>query len=159
MEITNAPLLTELERVFGKASAAGFGSAVFHGQAKPTETSASIAWEHFKSFLGPKWTPERQKAWEGGWKLLYTRPAAAEGNIMAELGSISDPEGKRAIPLLTELIEDADTAKKALTAAFNHADVRQLSMHHLGDGEAISGIMISALYNDGMACSVIALMD
>lgn len=158
MENAYAPLVTALEKVFGKASDAGFGSAVF---AEPTGQSSScdeMALKHYTAFLGPKWTAS-EASWKSGWKKIYARTAGTKGDILTELASLSGAEAKNVTPLLTELIDDAAAAKAALAAAFNHPDVQALSIHHLGDGEAMSGIMISGCYTGGLGCSVLALMD
>lgn len=148
-----------LEKAYGKASDAGFGSAVFHAPADVNADAGVLALAHYKHFLGNKWTADREAAWMKPWKLVYSRPANAPGDILRELAAISDAEARVSIPLLTELIENADTACKALAAAFDHPDVRQLNVFTIGDGEAMSGILVHALYVKGYSCTVVALMD
>ncbi len=159
MDTTFASRIADLERVYGKANDTGFGSAVFSTTVDPAATADSIALQHYRAFLGSKLTPEREAAWMGAWKQVYGRPAGQPGDILAEMATITDPEAKRAIPLLIEFPEDAAVACAALSAAFNHSTVKQLSIHRGGDDEAMSGLMITAIFSDGNACSVIALMD
>jgi len=63
------------------------------------------------------------------------------------------------LPLITELIENANEGTQALAAAFNHADMKKMDVFTTGDGEALSGILTTGNYLDEYCCSVIALMD
>lgn len=152
-------LIASLENVYGKASAAGFGSAVYQ---EPVDMSAqpdAIAIKHYREFLGPKWNAERAAAWMSTWKTVYARPKDSQGDILAELASISDPDAKQSVGLLTEFIENASAGQEAMAAVFNHGDIVDLSIHSIGDGEAMSGIMVTALFSGGHTCSLVALMD
>jgi hypothetical protein len=148
-----------LEKVYGKASPAGFGSAVFHEPVAAKALVEAIALKHYQAFLGPKWSSASEASWKSAWKQVYQRPDSHKGDILAELAGITDPDAKRSVPLLTELIENADAGRDAMSVAFNHEDVSSLSVFNIGDGEAMSGILVTALYADGYACSVISLMD
>jgi hypothetical protein len=148
-----------LEKVYGKASDAGFGSAVFHEAAHVNSTSDSIALAHYRRFLGSKWTKDSEAQWMKPWKRVYSRPANTTGDILRELAAITDAEARVSIPLLTELIEQADDGRKALAAAFDHPDARQLNVYVIGDGEAMSGILVNTLYVKDYTCTVVALMD
>ncbi len=159
MDSTYASRIADLEQVFGKANDTGFGSAVFSAITAAPASADSVALQHYRAFLGSKLTPEREAAWMGGWKRVYTRPKGQAGDILAELGSLPDAEAKRSVPLLFEFPEDAAAARAALSAAFNHPTVKDLSIYRGGDGEAMSGLMITAIFSDGNACSVIGLMD
>jgi hypothetical protein len=159
MDTTFASRIADLERVYGKANDTGFGSAVFPAATGAPASADSVALQHYRAFLGSKLTPEREAAWMGAWKQVYARPAGQPGDILAEMAAITDPEAKRAIPLLIEFPEDAAAARAALSAVFNHPAVKALSIHRGGDGEAVSGLAITAIFSDGNACSVIVLMD
>lgn len=152
-------LIEALQKVYGKASNTGFGSAVFYALPKQEKKLALIALENYKYFLGEKWNKESEPAWMSGWKLVYERNPGTKADILTELGNIKDADAKRSVPLLTELIENATEGKAALEAAFNHPNVSMLEVFSVGDGEAMSGLMISGLYADGSVCSVICLMD
>lgn len=152
-------MMESLEKVYGKASDAGFGSAVFHEATDKKSMADSIALTHYKRFLGSKLTGDGGTAWMKNWKVVYTRPGNQKGDILRELASVADPQARVSIPLLTELIENADAGRDALAAAFNHAEVRQLCACNIGDGEAMSGILVTAVYEENYTCTVIALMD
>jgi hypothetical protein len=153
------PQIEALEKIYGKATDTGFGSAVFHGAAAIGISADSIALVHYKSFMGKQWDAQSEGKWMGSWKTVYERPPGIKADILAELATITDPCAKTSIPLLTELVEDAANGTKALAAAFNHPDVTSAVLHTIGDGEAMSGLILTALYNRAYACSVIALMD
>jgi hypothetical protein len=159
MDTTYAAEKENLEKVFGPASASGFGSAVFSEAATPLISLDSVALKHCKAFLGVKLTPQTEAIWMNEWRRVYVRGRESKAGIQNELLSIADPDAKRSVPLLTELIEDADRARLALSGAFDHPDVQELAVYKLGDGEAMSGIMISARYKAEVIISVVALMD
>lgn len=159
MENPYAHFMESLEKVYGKASDAGFGSAVFHESADKNTAADSIAQKHYQRFLGSKWTRNGETPWLKTWKVVYARPGNQKGDILRELASVADPDARISIPLLTELIEHADAGRDALVAAFNHAEVKQLCVCNIGDGEAMSGILVTAVYELHYACTVIALMD
>jgi hypothetical protein len=154
------PLMTALENVYGKASAAGFGSAVFHEAVAATTPTDAFALKHYQAFLGPKWDAAASESpWMIAWRPVYQRQDDGKRDILTELAGISDHEAKTSVTLLTELIENADAGRQAISQAFNHEDVSKLFVFTVGDGEAMSGIMVSAFYTDGYACSLIVLMD
>jgi len=153
------PMVESLEKVYGKASSAGFGSAVFYDSVPAGLSINSTALEIYKKFVGAKWKPDTEKAWMGPWKQVYERHAAAGAAILSELSSVEDAAAKTSIPLLTELISEPPIAEQALQAAFDHEQVEQLALFTVGDGEAMSGVLIIAYYKAGYYCSVIALID
>jgi hypothetical protein len=159
MENKYQALMTSLEAVYGTANDKGFGSTVYHEASLPGESISELARRHYTKFLGKQWNSSTEKRWMSVWKKVYERPGGAKKDILAELASVSDQNAQAAIPLLTELIENADAGKKALAAAFNHPDLSTLAIHTIGDGEAMSGVMVSGLYGQIYSCSVIALMD
>ena len=153
-----AAAIAALENIFGKASDAGFGSAVFHGATIAGDSVEKKALEHYKNFLGAKCSGEREQAWMQTWKNVFTRANKGSG-IVSELASISDAEAKRSVPLLTEFTSDPEAAASALASAFDHEHVKDLSVFRIGDGEAMSGLIVTAIYDDLYCCSVVALMD
>ena len=148
-----------LEKVYGKACSAGFGSAVFHEISKPDSSLASIALNVYKLFMGEKWNPETEATWLSGWKIVYERNPGTVPDMLTELNHIKDADAKRSVPLLTELIENAEKGKEALAAAFNHPDISHVAVFTVGDNAAMSGLILSGSYTDHSACSVICLMD
>lgn len=152
-------IIEALERVYGKPTSTGFGSAVFYEVSKKDQNLAAIALEDYKLFMGGKWTPETAAIWMSGWKLVYERIPGLSGDIISELYNIKDSGAKRSVPLLTEVINDPQQAKKALEAAFNNQNLAHLEIFTIGDNEQMSGLLLSGLYTDHSACSVICLMD
>ncbi len=153
------PIIEALEKIYGKRSSTGFGSAVFYDHSKQNASLSSIALDVYKLFMGEKWKAETESTWMSTWKLVYERSPGKAADILNELNNIQDADAKRSVPLLTELIENAEQGKLALAAAFNHADISQLQVYNVGDGEAMSGILLCGLFSDQTVCSVICLMD
>lgn len=152
-------IIEALEKVYGKPTSTGFGSAVFYEVSKKDLSLAAIALEDYKLFMGEKWNPETASTWMSGWKLVYERNPGISGDIITELYSIKDADAKRSVPLLTELINEPKQAKSALEAAFNNQDLAHLEIFTIGDNAQLSGLLLCALYTDYSACSVICLMD
>jgi hypothetical protein len=153
------PIIEALEKVYGKPVSTGFGSAVFYDDSKQNAGLASIALDAYKLFMGEKWNTETESAWMSAWKKVYERSPDTVANILNELNNIQDADAKRSVPLLTELVENAEQGKLALAAAYNHPDISQVQLFSVGDGEAMSGLLLCGLFNDHSACSVICLMD
>lgn len=152
-------IVEALEKVYGKPSTSGFGSAVFYEVSKQQTGLASIALEEYKLFMGGQWTAETEKNWMSGWKLLYERNPGYPGDILAELENLKDADAKRSVPLLTELINDPAQAKIALESAFNNPRLAHLQLFSVGDNAALSGLLLCGLYTDFSICTVICLMD
>jgi hypothetical protein len=153
------PIIESLEKFYGKPASSGFGSAVFYEGFKKDLSLASIALDDYKLFMGEKWNPESDATWMSAWKLVYERSPGTAADILTELNNIKDADAKRSVPLLTELVENAEQGKLALAAAFNHPNISQVQMYSIGDCEAMSGILLCGLFSDHSVCSVICLMD
>jgi hypothetical protein len=152
-------IIEALQKVYGKAGNTGFGSAVFYAKPKQEEKLAITALENYKFFMGEKWNTERESAWMSGWKLVYERSPGTPADILTELSNIKNADAKRSVPLLTELIENAEEGKLALAAAFNHPEISMVEVFTVGDSEAMSGLLVCGLYTDRSVCTVICLMD
>lgn len=154
----NLPLIESLINVYGKPSSAGFGSAVFYNTLKNNNLE-SEALNNYKAFMGGQWNADTESRWKRTWKKCFERPKGTTPDILTELNNIKDPDAKRSVPLLTELIENADQGKLALAAVFNHAEMTKVEVYTVGDGEALSGLLLCGLFTDNNVCSVICLMD
>lgn len=152
-------IIKALEQVYGKPGSTGFGSSVFYNMSNQGASLTSIALGDYKLFMGEKWNPETEATWLSGWKIVYERNTGTAPDIIRELNNIKDPDAKRSVPLLTELIENADQGKAALAAAFNHPNISHVAVFTVGDNAEMSGLILSGLYADQTACSVICLMD
>jgi hypothetical protein len=153
------PLIEALEKVYGKPSGTGFGSAVFYKSTKNDGALESIAAYDYKTFMGDQWNAESEARWKSVWKLVYERSTGTTPDILAELNDLKDADAKRSVPLLTEFVEHADQGKLALAAVFNHTDIVKFQVFNVGDGEALAGLILCGLFSDLSVCSVICLMD
>lgn len=154
-----APYVAQLEAAYGPPSQSGFGSAVF---AEVTESAAGLeqaALKYYKTFVGDSWQRFGEDAWMGAWKRVYARTAGAAASIVDELKGIADPQAKQSVPMILEVVENADGARKALSAAFDDADVADLQVYTIGDGEAMSGLLIAGRRSNGEATFLVFLMD
>jgi hypothetical protein len=96
----------------------------------------------------------------GAWRQVYVRPGGTRGDIAAELRGIADPEARRSVPMLLDAIDNPEAARAALSAAFDDPAVADLRVFNLGDGAALSGLLIAARHAaDGAAIFLVFLMD
>jgi hypothetical protein len=136
--------VTQLEAHFGVPSQTAFGSAVFSTNVQPDQDLEQVALATYRHFVGDLWDRYGKAAWLTPWQVVYTRPASAAPDITAELATLPDPAARLSASLLLEDLPDPDAAHTALTAAFDDAAVRELVVYRLGDGAAMSGILIAA---------------
>ncbi|MEW9838609.1 hypothetical protein [Mesorhizobium marinum] len=147
----------DLERSFGGPSESGFGSAVFTSSSSSSQELEARAFEVYRHFVGPLWDRWGETAWKGNWRLAYRR--AGVGNIIAELGSLTDPDATSTARLMLEGTEDPTAAKAAVVLAFDDSAIVDLMIFNLGDGAAISGLLIGARRQNGETTFLVTLMD
>ena len=135
--------VTALERAYGAPSQAGFGSAVFYesGQSAPDLEQAALA--HYRYFVGDLWERYGEAAWLGPWRQLYSRPPGATHAIVGELRALTDRTARQSAGVLLDEAENAAGAQAALVAAFDDPAVTELAIYQLGDGGAMSGILVA----------------
>jgi hypothetical protein len=150
--------VAELETVYGAPSQSGFGSAVFYEVLEPEADLEPVALRYYQYFVGDLWERFGEAAWMGPWKLVYTRQPGGKPDIVAELQAIADPTAHLSVPMLLEL-DDAERGKKALSATYDDADVNNLAVYTLGDGEAMSGLLVAGQHSTGEATFLIFLLD
>jgi hypothetical protein len=151
--------VADLITVYGPPSQAGFGSAVFHGQLAPNADLEQAALGYYRYFVGDLWDRYGETAWITPWKQVYTRPPGAKADIVGELGAIADPTARLSIPLLLEPGGNSESAQKVLSAVYDDAAVTELSLYTLGDGAALSGLLIAGCRNNGEATFLVLLLD
>jgi hypothetical protein len=96
----------------------------------------------------------------GPWKRVYSRGAGGSHDTVAELRSIDDPAAKQSVPMFLDGVEDAERAKAALAAAYDDPAVTELAVYNLGDGGAMSGLLIAGHRPAaGEATLLVFLMD
>ena len=132
-----------LEASYGPPSQAGFGSAVFYEPLAADDSLTDAALAKYKTFTGELWERWGEEAWMGPWKEVYARPAGAKPDIVAELRGITDIDARNSAPMILDVVQDAEQAKAALAAAFDDPAVTELRVFNLGDGGAMSGILVA----------------
>ena len=152
--------ITVLEAAYGAPSPAGFGSAVFYEQLKPSDDLEKKALEKYRYFVGNLWERYGEDAWMGPWKQVYARKIGAKHDIAFELRSIQDPEAAISVPMILDNIEGAEGARSALSAAYDDPAITDLRVFNLGDGGAMSGLLIAGRnIETGEAIFLVFLLD
>ena len=96
----------------------------------------------------------------GPWRAVSARKAGATQDIVAELRDIADSDARRSVPMLLDDIDGANTARAALSAAFDDPAVTELRVFNLGDGEAMSGLLLAGRRGaSGETTFLVFLMD
>ena len=149
----------DLEAVYGAPSQAGFGSAVFYTGMDAAKDLEGAALEYYQCFVGDLWERYGEDAWMGPWKEVYARKDGVEPDIVAELEGISDPDAKLSVPMILDIVENAEAARKALAAAYDDPAVTELRVYNLGDGEAMSGLLVAGKRKSGEATFLVFLAD
>ncbi|MDX1345777.1 MAG: hypothetical protein R3179_07750 [Sedimenticolaceae bacterium] len=152
--------IDKLVSAYGGPSQSAFGSAVFH-EKLPTDTDLTqAALGRYRYFTGKLWEQYGEAAWMAPWKEVYVRDTSCKPDIVTELGNITDRDARLSIPMILDTIENADAAKTALSGVFDDASVTELRVFTIGDGAAMSGILIAALRSvSGEATCLVFLMD
>jgi len=151
--------IIDLEAAYGAPSQAGFGSAVFYEGMALAGSLEQKALEKYQYFVGDLWERYGEDAWMVPWKQVYTRKAGAKQDIVAELKGISHAEARLSVPMVLDVVENAETARQALSAAYDDAAVAELRVFSLGDGEAMSGLLVAGRRDTGEAAFLVFLMD
>jgi hypothetical protein len=133
----------QLQTACGPPSEQGFGSAVFHSKLRPGDSLATAALEHYRRFVGSKWQRFGEQAWMTPWREVYSRDESTQHDIVSELRGIADPDTRNSVPMILEVVEDAAAARAALSATFDAPQVTELRVFNLGDGGAMSGLLVA----------------
>ena len=152
--------VAKLEAAYGAPSQEGFGSAVFYEQLKAADNLEKVALEKYRYFVGDLWERWGEEAWMGPWKEVYTRKPGTKHDVVAELRGIKDPDAALSVPMILENIEGAEKARAALSTVYDDAAVTDLRVFNLGDGEAMSGLLVAGRRaGTGEAIFLVFLMD
>jgi hypothetical protein len=154
------PAVTALTTLYGAPSQAGFGSAVFYEIIEPGSDLEPIALRCYQHFVGKLWEQFGADAWMSAWKQVYVRPNGIQPDIVTELKAIGDPLVAQYVPilLLTET-DDQDRAQQALATVFNHPQVTDLRVYAIGDGAAMSGLLLAGCRTNGEITILVSLLD
>ncbi len=152
--------VADLEAAYGAPSQAGFGSAVFYEPLGAEDSMTDAALAKYKYFTGELWERWGEEAWMAPWKEVYARPAGAKADIVAELRGITDIDARNSAPMILDVVQDAEKANAALAAAFDDPGVTELRVFNLGDGGAMSGILVAGRRAQaGEAVFLVFLLD
>ena len=150
--------VTVLETAYGAPSQAGFGSAVFYTDIGAKDlTNEALA--KYRYFVGELWERWGEDAWMGSWKEVYAREAGAKADIVAELKGIKDVDARNSVPMILDVVESAEAARTALSGAYDDPAVIELRVFTLGDGEAMSGLLVAGTRKAGETTFLVFLMD
>ncbi len=150
----------DLVTLYGAPSQAGFGSAVFYDQIEPGSDLEPIALHYYQHFVGKLWEQFGAEVWMSAWQQVYARTGAATPNIVAELKGISDRSAAQFVPiLLLDETENSDLARQALAAAYDDPQVMDLSVYAIGDGSAMSGLLLAGCRTTGEVTILVSLLD
>ncbi len=158
----HAAAIGDLEAVFGGPSSEGFGSAVFSDILESDEDGdlERTALDVYRRFVGELWDRWGEDAWMAPWKQVYVRPANGRPDVVAELTGLADPSAKISVPLIVEAGPDSERTHAALASAFDDPAVTELRVYVIGDGEAMSGLLVAGrCAASNVAVFVAALMD
>ena len=151
--------VVDLEKAYGAPSQEGFGSAVFFEQLDEKADLEEVAKKYYEHFVGKKWQEQGEETWMDPWKEVYVRPAKAKADIEKELTGIKDFMVQMQVDMILNNIEEAAAAKKALSTAYDAADVVDLRAYYIGDGDAMSGILLAGKRENGDATFLTFLYD
>jgi len=148
-----------LETVFGPPSQSGFGSAVFSEQVDQAQDLEAAAQRCYRHFLGKQWEQFGEAAWMASWRRVYLREPGGSRSTVAELRAIADPETRLSVNVLLDGHENPGAAIQALSTAYDDAAMENLEVYTLGDGAALSGVLIAGRTRGGAATFLVFLMD
>lgn len=150
----------DLIALYGAPSQTGFGSAIFYEPTPQTNDLEQVALHCYRYFVGDLWEKFGETAWLRTWKQIYDRPSSKKPNIVAELTAIADQDVARYVPVL--LLSDSDDDRKVqsvLASAYDNPNVTHLSVYTIGDGAALSGLLITGHRITGETTVLISLLD
>lgn len=151
---------TDLVTLYGAPSQSGFGSAVFYDQIETGSDLEPIALHYYQHFVGDLWEQFGADAWMSAWKLVYDRPAKMPPDIVAEVRAIGDRSAAQFVPiLLLDDTDNSDQARQALAAAYDDSQVTDLRIYAIGDGAAMSGLLLAGGRTTGEVTILVSLLD
>lgn len=149
-----------LVAAYGEPSQAAFGSAVFAEHLGPDDDLEAKARGWYQHFLGDQWSERGEAVWMGPWKEVHRRGPGTTPDIVSELRAIVDPDAATSAPIILDVVADAEHARVALAAMFDGPDIADLRIYNLGDGEAMSGILLAGRADtSGDAAFLVFILD
>ncbi len=151
--------VADLQAIYGLPNQNGFGSAVFYERVEPAEELEQVALKVYRYFVGDLWDRFGEAAWMTPWQQVYRRKPGDTHEIIAEMRAIADSNAALLMPLLLDDREDAKAAQTALSAVYDDMTMVDLALYTLGDGAALSGILIAGRRIIGDITILIFLLD
>jgi hypothetical protein len=152
--------LAQLEAAYGRPSQDAFGSAVLRRRLEAGEHLERASLAADRHFVGALWQQYGEEAWMRPWHLVYARGTRQTAAIVSELRGIEDADAKQSVPMPLDVVKNADAARAALAGVFDDPAVSELEVYNLGDGAAMSGLLIAARRAaTGEATFLVFLMD
>jgi hypothetical protein len=157
--ISKPDYVQDLEKSYGPPSKEGFGGAVFFELVELDDDLEDLAKKYYQHFVGELWERWGEETWMGPWKEVYARESDAKPDIVKELQGIKDRDAANSVPLIIEVSGDAEAAREALSAAYDTPEVTELRVYNIGDGEAMSGLLLTGRRENGEGTFLAVLMD
>jgi len=151
--------LIDLEAAYGLPSQEAFGSAVFFELAGEDDDLEDLAKVFYQTFVGEKWQEWGEEAWMSTWKEAYKRPDDKDHDVLAELRAIEDFQTQLQVEQILDNIEDPQKGQQALAAAYDPAEVNEMRAYNIGDGEAMSGLLLAGQRTNGEVTFLVFLLD
>ncbi len=149
----------ELEKIFGRANQAAFGTAVFYEQAGTDDADlGQLAQKWYQYFCGASWEKFGPDNWLSAWQRVDPNSADAR-SLVEELANLEDPQARQSASTLLDGHEDPAGAKRALSQAYDDPTIEERRIYSLGDGGAMSGIMIAGRRHGGESAFLAFLLD
>ena len=156
--------LNLLEQTFGLPSQAAFGTAVFsetNADANATADDSDLetrAKFWYQNFCGPTWEKFGPQNWLSTWLRVGSRVQPAVP-ILQDLASLQDRQSRQSGEFMLEGHADVAATKRALSQAFDNPEMAERQIYRIGDGEAMSGILIAGRHRAGESVFLAFLMD
>lgn len=133
---------------------------MFCDRVERAEDLEAAALRHYRYFLGKAWEQFGEEAWMAPWKQVYQRQATDRRNdIATELRSITDPAAQSSVTVLLDVIANPEAGRQALSAVYDDAEVETVVVYALGDGAALSGLLIAGRDRCGETTLLVFLLD
>jgi len=150
--------VADLQAIYGVPSQAGFGSAVFYKSVENPEQLERVALKTYRYFVGDLWERWGEAAWMSPWKEVYHRQPDAPHQIVAEMQAVSDSDAAMSLSMILT-VDNAVAAHHALSGAYDDATVTDLVIYTIGDGGAMSGVLVAGRRESGNTTLLIFLLD
>jgi len=149
--------VAQLQAIYGLPSQAGFGSAVFYESVVQAEELEATALKTYRYFVGDLWERWGEAAWRTPWQVVYQRPSDAPRQIVAEMNEIADSHVAASASMLLTSPDDLKAAQTTLSETYDAATVTELVMYAIGDGSALSGLLVAGRRENGNVTLLIFL--